>query len=167
MQAANSRKAAVDKVKRRILKTAAVTVRLPPGSATSLTTVMRQITKKVDHKDTGIHVLDARATQAGGITLMVRKEEDAILLAERVKTAVGADAIINRPVITIPVLLLNVPEWITHEDIQVALRDADVFGKTVTPPTVTSSSNSGARSGCKTACFRVLTAAAVKIGEAG
>jgi len=166
-QVSKTRMAAVAEAKRRIPKTAAVTVRLPPGSATTLASVMRQITTKVDLKDMGIHVLDARASQAGGVTLVVRKEEEAILLAERVKTAVGADASVNRPVLTIPVLLLNVPEWITPEDIQVALRDADVVGKAATPPTVTASSNGGARSGCKTARFRVPAAAAVKIGEAG
>jgi len=107
--AGSSRKTTVADVKRRIPKTATVTIRLPLGLATTLATVMKSITTNVDLKDLEIQVLDNRVSKVGRVTLVVRKEDKAVLLAEKVKIAVGEDATINRPVITIPVLLLNVP----------------------------------------------------------
>jgi len=163
-QASKTRMEAIAEAKRRIPKTAAVTVRLPPGSATTLASVMRQITTKVDLKALGIRVLDARASRTDGVILVVKKDEDAAALADKLSSVIGLEATVNRPVTTHPVLLLDVPDWIDAEDIQAALVEAGATTESSSPLDVTIRP-SGARRGNNVARFALPVAAAVKIAE--
>lgn len=57
---------------------------------------MRRITAGVDLKALKIEVLKARMSRAGGITLAVKKDEEAAFLAEKLQVVVGVESKISR-----------------------------------------------------------------------
>jgi len=119
----NSRKVAVAETRLRISKTAVVTIKLLSDSTTTLTQTMRKITSKVNLKDLDIHVLDAHESRSGWVTLVVKKEEEAMILAEKLRT--------------------------TSEDVQAALQDAGMVAGS-SPPDITVRSSGCVRNGYKT-----------------
>ena len=121
------------------------------------------ITTGVDLKALKIEVLNARAS----ITLAVRKEEEAAILAEKLRAVVGVDGRVNRPTTTASVLLLDVPPWIAGKDVQESLVAVGAVSEGETPPPVILRPTLGVRSGNVVASFVLPAADAVKIGEAG
>lgn len=49
-------------------------------------------------------------SKTGGVTLIMRKKEEAVKLSEVLKTVFGGEAAVSRPVIMTSVLLLDVPK---------------------------------------------------------
>lgn len=60
------RKATVEGIRKRLPKMVVVTVKLPPGSAVTLTGLIRRILTEVDFKALGIQMLNARLSSIGG-----------------------------------------------------------------------------------------------------
>jgi len=56
-------------------------------------------------------------TRAGGILLEVEDTNQATLLTEKLQATIGEDARVRMPESLTPILLLNIPEWATAEDV--------------------------------------------------
>lgn len=84
----------------------------PDRERVTLTGLMWKITTRVDLKALGIEVLNARMSRAGGgVTLIMKTEEETDILADKMKAAVGADATVSRPAASNSVLFFDIPDW--------------------------------------------------------
>ena len=134
----------LDLLRKRVPKTAAVTIDRPPEGG-SLSDVMKKISKTIDLKALGIIVKTTRTTRAGGVLLEVEGEDKAALLAERVRVLIGDGARVRQPETLTPVLLLDVPEWAAEEDVIEGLRQVGVEAGADRSPSVSVWKNSGGR----------------------
>jgi len=92
-------------------------------------------------------VRTTRKTRAGEILLEVKGDDEAALLAERVRVLIGDGARVRQPDTLTPVLLLNVPEWAAEQDVVEGLRQVGVEVGAGGSPSVSVWKNSGARGG--------------------
>jgi len=114
-----------------------------PAEGGSLASVMRKISGSINLQSLGVKVLTTRKTRAGGILLEVEGNQNATLLAGKIREVVGDAARVRLPEPRTPVLLLGVPEWAVPEDVVAGITLAGVTG--VTSDNVTIRKNSGGR----------------------
>lgn len=117
----------VEDLKKKVPKIAAVTVRVTLDLTVMLLVIMRRITVGVDIKTLIIEGLNVRMSLAGRITLVVMKDEEAAILAEKLQVMVSVNGKVSRPTTTAS--LLDVLQWITAKDVQ----DAQLFAETTSP----------------------------------
>ena len=139
-------KGKLELLRRRVPKTAAVTIDRPPEGG-SLAEVMRKVSSTIDLATLGITVRTTRMTRAGGVLLEVEGEDKAALLAERVRVLIGDGARVRQPETLTPVLLLDVPEWAAKEEVVNGLRQVGVNVDAEGPSSVSVWKNSGGRGG--------------------
>jgi len=114
-----------------------------PAEGGSLASVMKKVSGSINLQSLGVKVLTTRKTRAGGILLEVEGNENAALLAGKIREVVGDAARVRLPEPRTPVLLLGVPEWAEAEDVVAGVMQAGVTG--VTSENVTIRKNSGGR----------------------
>jgi len=129
-------------LRKRAPRSMAVTIDRPAEGG-SLAVVMKKVSGSINLQSLGVKVLTTRKTRAGGILLEVEGNENATLLAEKIREVVGDAARVRLPEPRTPVLLLGVPEWAEAEDVATGVTQAGVTG--VTSESVTIRKNSGGR----------------------
>jgi len=87
---------------------------------------MTKLANKIDMKEMMVNVLNTGKTKAGEILLEVDAPEIADLLAVVLTEVVGASARVIVLQRRTPVMLLNVPNWITEEEVKSSLTQAGV-----------------------------------------
>jgi len=87
---------------------------------------MRKLVNKIDMKEIRVNVFNTGKTKSGGILLEVDAPEVVDLLAVVLTEVVGASARVRVLQRRTPVMLLNVPDWITEEEIRSSLTQAGV-----------------------------------------
>ncbi|VVC42054.1 Zinc finger, CCHC-type [Cinara cedri] len=112
-------------VKRRTLKTQAVTIS-EPGAGVTYVAIMKTVMASVKLNEIGVEVGTVRRTRAGGFLLQVKTAEEAEKLSGRLQSAVGEMAKIGRPVRTTPVLIANVPDWMEDGEVEDHIRATDL-----------------------------------------
>lgn len=78
---------------------------------------MKRVSRSIYLAALGIKVLTTRRTRDGRILLEVDGKDKAGLLAERLRVLVGDGVRVRQPESLTPVLLLDVPEWATKEEV--------------------------------------------------
>lgn len=85
-------------------------------------------------RELGVEVVKTRLSKAGAIVLEVKAKEEADKLAASLSAVIGDDAKVFRPTRRTPVLVLDIPEWMTPEEVarDVSMADADILEAEVT-----------------------------------
>lgn len=103
-------------LKKRTPKSPAVIIDRPSSSC-SIVAVIKRVLHSIKLTEMGIHVKTTRMTRAGGILLEVEDISHATLLTEKLRSIIGEDARVRLLKSLTPILILNIPEWTTAEDV--------------------------------------------------
>lgn len=112
-------------VKKRIPKTWAVMI-ADPSEGETYASIMKRVTTSMNTGEMGVNIGNARRTKSGAILLEVKDQEESEKLENHLNREVGNRARISRPTRSTPVLLLNIPDWLSEEDAREEIRRANV-----------------------------------------
>jgi len=111
-------------VRRRAPRTEAVTIAAPADGET-YASVMRLATSCIDLQEHGIEIGRVLRTKAGAILMEISGKEKADKLSTLLCETLGQRAKVSRPRRTIPVLVINIPEWLDDDKVKCTIVEAD------------------------------------------
>jgi len=114
---------AIKLIKKRIPKTQAVFI-ADPSEGETYASIMKRGTYSMKIGEMGVNIGNARRTKSGAILLEVKDQGEVEKLEKHLNREVGNIARISRPTRNTPVLLLNIPDWISEEDAKEDIRRA-------------------------------------------
>lgn len=132
VKARNSRDPAA-LVRKRTPKTEAVSISgLKEGK--TYAEVMRRVVSHINLEELGVDVVRSRFTRAGAILFEVNTKDESQRLAGCLTQRIGEDAEVVRPTRRTPILIVNIPEWMSSEEVSrdVKSADAEIAGLEVT-----------------------------------
>lgn len=115
-------KTPLDLVRSRVPKGAAVTIS-KPAEGVSYADIMRKVSAEVKVKDLDVEP-EARVTKSGSILLKVKDEQEAERLMDALNSAVGQMASVRKSCRTTPILILDLAEWHSPQDVSEAIAAA-------------------------------------------
>lgn len=120
-------------VRKRTPKSEAVIIS-DPKDGESYAGVMKRVMAEVNLNELEVDVIGSRRTKAGAILLEVKSKDEADRLADKLRQTIQENARVVRPTRRTPVLIVDVPEWMSPEEIRndIITTDANLVGTNIT-----------------------------------